>query len=61
MDFYLRLAFTIMLEAVVDKKKAPAIRKALLKLFKLTIDNFGHDADFRDYMNKFMSEQGFLQ
>jgi hypothetical protein len=46
MDFYIDLAFTVLLRVLKDKKQSQQVRKAMLKVFKAILVQFGNDPEF---------------
>jgi len=46
MDFYIDIAFAVLLRILKDKKQSQQVRKALLKVFKAILVQFGSDPEF---------------
>jgi hypothetical protein len=46
MDFWTDIAFTVLLRVLKDKKQSQQLRKALLKVFKAILVQFGSDPEF---------------
>jgi len=47
MDFYIDIAFAVLLRVLKDKKQSQQLRKAMLKLFVSLLRQFGDDPDFQ--------------
>jgi len=54
MDFYITMAFSVLLQLLKDRGKARQFRPAFLKIFKVLVLNFGADADFQEAIKSFM-------
>ena len=52
MDLYVDLALTVLLRVLKDKKQSLQIRKALLKVFRAILVQFGSDKDFQLVMEE---------
>lgn len=52
MDFYVDIAFTVLLRILKDKKQSTQVRKALLKVFRATLVQFGSDKEFQAVMEE---------
>lgn len=47
MDFYVDIAFTVLLRVLKDKKQSMLLRKAFLKVFRLMMIQFAFDKEFQ--------------
>lgn len=54
MDFYISMAFSVLLQLLKDRGKARQYRAAWLKIFKILLMHFGPDNDFQDALKEYM-------
>lgn len=48
MEFYYNLAVSVMLQLIKDEKLSPKFRRAILKVFKAIVVQYGSDPEFAE-------------